>query len=89
MADQLREAIELDQNVMTIVLAGNEHTRLSRRHNANRPLGERLNEACGDVVTLIGHNLGGTIRAATTRRGGEDLSLRRFDANWARLVFDD
>lgn len=76
MADQLRGATELDRNVMTIVLAGNEHTRLwSRRHDANRPLGERLNEACGDVVTLIGHNLGGTIRAATTRRGAEDLSV--------------
>ena len=72
MTTKLCEAIESDRTVMTIVLADSEHTRITgRRHDMSTPLGEYLNRAFTDLVSLIGHNHGGTIRDETSPRGSE------------------
>ena len=76
MATRLVEAIAKNRNAMTIVLAGNEHTRITtRRHDATMPLGEYLNREFGDLVALIGHNQGGTVRAATSQGEAEQAPL--------------
>lgn len=58
------------------MLAGNEHTRITtRRHDTTKPLGEYLNREFGDLVSLISHNQGGTVRAATSQGEVEQAPL--------------
>ncbi len=76
MATTLCAAIERDLTFMTIVLANREHTRItSRRHDVSTPLGEYLNLAFTDLVSLIGHNHGGTIRDEASPRGAEQVRI--------------
>ena len=70
MADTVLDAVADHPEAVTIVLAGEEHARIARARTAEEtPMGAIINTGHPDVVALVGHNQGGTIRATTPRPG--------------------